>query len=395
MTIDCRYPGLSKLLDEVYPLTGVETLVKTLDGVEIYVDPYGSVRFRLVLDGVPVAGLQVVVRKDAVIAANAYTASECRRRGYATRLLRAAVTFIGRDITMSPHRSDDGKLFVASVHTRALNKVKHMPTAPFKKAKAIDEDVLCVLRKMVWTADDRCVIPEQCAIYPRVKKVLEALGGKWNRSAKAIIFTDGGQDRVTDSIMTGTYLDAKQAWQFYETPADVANDMAMRIFHHFGEARGLRVLEPSAGDGAIVDACLAVGFDVGAFEMDESHLVQLQSLQGSATAAGRKCDVRIADFLQQRPPATLFDAVAMNPPFTGLADIAHVTHALDFVKPGGMLVAITSSSWTFRQDKRCKVFIDLIQSQQMYSSLQLPPGTFSASGTNVSAVMLTVVRGLL
>ena len=48
-------------------------------------------------------------------------------------------------------------------------------TAPFKKAKTIDEDVLCVLRRMVWTEDDRCVIPDRCEIYPKVKKVLEAL----------------------------------------------------------------------------------------------------------------------------------------------------------------------------------------------------------------------------
>lgn len=266
-------------------------------------------------------------------------------------------------------------------------------TAPFKKAKTIDEDVLCVLRRMVWTEDDRCVIPDRCEIYPKVKKVLEALGGKWNRSAQAIIFTDGGQDRVTDSIATGTYVDAKQAWQFYETPAKVAFDMAVKICLHFGESRGMRVLEPSAGDGAIVNACLSTGFDVVAMEMDESHLSQLQSLQSSGISAGRKCDVMVADFLQSVPsPVGLFDAVAMNPPFTGLADIAHVTHALSFVKPGGILVAITSPSWTFRQDKRCKAFIELIHSQRTYNSVQLPPGTFSSSGTQVNTAMLTVVK---
>lgn len=267
-------------------------------------------------------------------------------------------------------------------------------TAPFKKAKTIDEDVLCVLRRMVWTEDDRCVIPDRCEIYPKVKKVLEALGGKWNRSAQAIIFTDGGQDRVTDSIATGTYVDAKQAWQFYETPAEVAKDMAMRIFDHLGEARGRGVLEPSAGNGSIVNACLSVGFDVSAIEMNESHLPKLRELQSSGVVAGRRCDIHLSDFLLTPVPGplALFDAVAMNPPFTGLADIAHVTHALKFVKPGGILVAITSPSWTFRQDKRCKAFIELIKSQRTYGSVQLSPGTFSSSGTQVSTVMLTVVK---
>ena len=277
-----------------------------------------------------------------------------------------------------------------------------MPTsAPFKKPKAIEEDVLEVLRSMEWPADDRCVIPGQCSIYPKVKKVLEALGGKWNRSAKAIIFSDGGQDRIIDAIATGVYLDAKQAWQFYETPASVAEIMARKVYDHYAKVfkqtnrvpRDLTVLEPSAGTGAIMTACLARGFGVDAIEMNSEHLPKLNSECLCGRDAGRMCTVTIADFLKIRPESQgTYAAVVMNPPFTGLADIAHVRHAWDFVKPGGILVAITSPSWTFRNDRRCKEFFEFVRSQADYSIQHMPEGTFAAAGTNVNTVMLTIEK---
>lgn len=122
MTVDLRYPGLCRLLDAVYPLTGVETLVCVVDDVEDYVDPYGSIRFRLVIDEVPVAGLQVVACKDRVVAANAYTHPDHRRKGHMSRLMRTAVSFIGRDVELSSHRSVDGNLFCAYVEKHGLNR---------------------------------------------------------------------------------------------------------------------------------------------------------------------------------------------------------------------------------------------------------------------------------
>ena len=38
----------------------------------------------------------------------------------------------------------------------------------------------------------------------------------------------------------------------------------------------------------------------------------------------------------------------MNPPFAEHADIRRVTHALDFLKPDGLLVAVMSAGAEFR-----------------------------------------------
>lgn len=124
---ELRYPGLSQLaalLDDVYPLTGVETLVRVIDDVEIYVDPYGSIRFRLVIDDVPVAGMQLMVKKDLARVANVYTHPDHRRKGHMLRLLRTAVTFVGCDVTLSDDRSEDGKQFCDYVIQNSLDKVE-------------------------------------------------------------------------------------------------------------------------------------------------------------------------------------------------------------------------------------------------------------------------------
>jgi 16S rRNA G1207 methylase RsmC len=79
----------------------------------------------------------------------------------------------------------------------------------------------------------------------------------------------------------------------------------------------------------------------------------------------------------------------MNPPFAKQADIAHVTHAHQFLKPGGLLVAVMSNSVTFRGGRVAEGFRALLA--EVGGSLEpLPEGSFQVSGTGVNTIIATL-----
>jgi hypothetical protein len=79
----------------------------------------------------------------------------------------------------------------------------------------------------------------------------------------------------------------------------------------------------------------------------------------------------------------------MNPPFSKRADIKHVMHAFKFLKPGGRLVAIMSAGVSFRDDKLGTAFRSIVIGNGGTIEPN-PEGSFKASGTSVSTVMVTM-----
>ena len=95
-------------------------------------------------------------------------------------------------------------------------------------------------------------------------------------------------------------------------------------------------------------------------------------------------NVLCADFLKVQP-SPVYDRIVMNPPFDRGRDIDHVRHAWDFLKPGGVLVAIMSAGTEFRGDKKAVAFrklVDRVRGQRQ----DLPAGSFAESGTFVNAL---------
>ena len=106
---------LEWLIAAVYPLTGPETMTMVGPDIRLYEDEFGSRRFVKLVDGISVAGLQLVTSPDRTVVANIYTHPSYRRRGYMTELFREALARYPA-LQLSKDRSDDGKLFVASLH---------------------------------------------------------------------------------------------------------------------------------------------------------------------------------------------------------------------------------------------------------------------------------------
>lgn len=218
-------------------------------------------------------------------------------------------------------------------------------------------------------------------LYTRTNKVLEAAGGKWNRKAKAHIFDTDASDRIEQIILTGDVVVPKDDFEFFPTPPAVAE----RVIELADIQNGMRVLEPSAGRGALALAAQQSALDVKVdmFELMPENNAHLHSMNIKNAKIGDPID-----FLSVEPMAS-FDRIVMNPPFGRQADIKHVSHALKFLKPGGLLVSVMASSVTFRSNKLTTDFRQLIVDRGGHIE-ELPEGAFKSSGTMVNTVIVVI-----
>lgn len=174
---------------------------------------------------------------------------------------------------------------------------------------------------------------------------------------------------------TGTAI-AKDL-QFYWSPPEVierALDFAgVHAPRDFGpstrERPSYRVLEPSCGDGRIMDELRSRGHQALGFEVDPGR---------AAAARAKGHSVVTANFLDQAPVAE-FDKVVMNPPFYGRHYVKHVRHALRFLRPGGTLVSILPATAHYDHGELDGEWRDL------------PVASFADAGTNVPTGLLRMV----
>ncbi|KNY18473.1 hypothetical protein AKG11_05000 [Shinella sp. SUS2] len=215
-------------------------------------------------------------------------------------------------------------------------------------------------------------------LYSETDKVLQAAGGKWNRSAKAHVFDGDAAEVLEPIILTGEYSRTKQDFGQFDTPGFLAADIAMRadIFP------GAIVLEPNAGLGNLAFAAEGFGAVVHGYEIDPRR---------GDIAKGRcafEGGFLIVDFLAV-DPEPIFDRVVMNPPFAKQDDIRHVLHAFKFLKPGGRLVSIMSASTMFRANKLADDFRRFVGEHGGTIEL-LPDASFKSAGTSVSSCVVAL-----
>lgn len=214
------------------------------------------------------------------------------------------------------------------------------------------------------------------AMYVKVNKVLEAAGGKWNRKAQAHLFPEPAAPILAALQADGTVLTAQDEGWFPTPPPVVA-----RILMLAGLQPGMKVLEPSAGDGAIAGPAASWGCAVDCVELNAKRATALR-------AAGFARSVADCDFLNVTPHP-VYDRVLMNPPFAGKADLTHVRHALGFLRPGGLLVAVMAAGVQFREDRATAGFRELVD-EAGGEIIPLPDEAFKESGTGIRTVLVTI-----
>lgn len=279
---------------------------------------------------------------------------------------------------------------------------------------------MAVLAELSWTRtkteQPAAVITQQLdrKLYEETAKVLANFGGKWNRSAKATVFDDDdAQLAVQMAASSGEYVDLKKTWQFFETPREIVDLMVDAA--ELEPKREYRVLEPSAGYGAIVvglverAAAIQCPLKLWCVEADDAKCKKLaDNVKASRRESNTAADAHVysGDFLkaQVREPSRSelggiyeeFDLVLMNPPFSNGQDMRHIMHAFKLLKPGGRLVSILSPAFTFRTTKLAQEFrhfLDQLGADNVLTQ-ELPAGSFKSSGTSVTTFMLRLDKPL-
>ena len=215
--------------------------------------------------------------------------------------------------------------------------------------------------------------------YEAVNEVLAALGAKWNRKVKGHVFDYDIKDELARVIQTGIVTDWKKSTDYFYTPK-VAQEFLFQFFDVLNSPE-TKVLEPSAGQGHLLDALKEKypQIELIAVENNPYHVQRLQE-KGYKVIAD--------DFLNVQPQNVR--GVFMNPPFT--YEIEHIKHAYDFMTVyNSILVSVASASIKFNNDKKHKAFREWIESVNG-NIYDMPDGSFKESGTSVNTVAIVINR---
>ncbi len=218
--------------------------------------------------------------------------------------------------------------------------------------------------------------------YLALNKVLEAMGGKWNRKAKGHIFSHGDPSALLESVvLTGDVIDAKKTFQFFPTPRAIAERLCAWADLNCDSV----VLEPSCGRGDLADViyengvksldCVELNSDMQKYLADKPYPVSLGT--------------DFLEFAKEHRADSKWTRIVMNPPFSKQQDIDHIMAAYDLLLPGGILASVVSASPFFRSDAKSEQFRFFLFSVKA-EVVELDEGAFKESGTMVRANLLRI-----
>lgn len=226
------------------------------------------------------------------------------------------------------------------------------------------------------------------ALYVATDKVLTALGAKWNRKASCHVFPGCALSAVNEALDAGGAVDLKKTLQFFETPAALAARMAELADVESADD----ILEPNVGHGRILTAILdrrvasgLITYNTICVDIDPDKCQRVRN-----EFPGQ--EIVCADFLEWTEHTPFrFDAIVMNPPFTGNQDISHIRAAWALLRPRGRLVSIASVHGFIAQHDVCIQFRGWLDEIDAHVE-DLPTDTFKESGTRVASRLICATK---
>lgn len=182
---------------------------------------------------------------------------------------------------------------------------------------------------------------------------------------------------------------------FYPTPAAVVDQMIGMVPHL---SRGDMILEPSAGDGAILRGIQRwmSARGLGRDDLTVHAIEYNDTLRGYVDHQG--FTVIGSDFLKEAPILQVqgirYDVILMNPPFENGQPVTHIRAAYDLLKRFGELVAVVPPSVLTNPATKFIEFQHWLESEvDDVTELALPDDAFRESGTGVRAKLLHLRKG--
>jgi phospholipid N-methyltransferase len=217
-------------------------------------------------------------------------------------------------------------------------------------------------------------------IYVEVKTRLELIGGKWVGGKVAGFVFEQDPTELLEQISSGEKRNLKKEFQFFGTSDKLADDLVFEAqiepYH--------KILEPSAGRGAIIKAIRRLFSDVEVdycefMELNRKYLTDIKNTK-------YLCD----DFLKLKSNP-IYDRVIANPPFSKNQDIDHILKMYSMLKVGGTLVSIASCHWKHSKNKKETEFRDWLKEVKA-DTRDIEKGAFKESGTNIETVMIIITK---
>ena len=238
--------------------------------------------------------------------------------------------------------------------------------------------------------DNKIFLPEYqipASDFPQVKRAIEGIGGKWISQQQAYVFSDN-PDVLFDRIRQGEAINLERAYrkrtQFFWTPRPVL-DVIEQYIHI---ARNDRVLEPSAGRGAIAtyfrDLYSAYNWQLDCCELEPDNRQHLEE-QGFNVVG--------SDFLDMPRPERGYHVIIANPPFSKGQDVRHFNRMYQMLAPGGRMAVIMSTTWKTSLDQECIEFREWLN-YFFHDTVDLPRGSFKEAGTNVNTCLVILDKPL-
>lgn len=218
------------------------------------------------------------------------------------------------------------------------------------------------------------------ADYNQVKKVLESRGGKWKgRKIQGFVFDDDAT-AIFESLCSGDLENKKNVYQYFPTPEWVADMMVDKLVSHNGINSHMRILEPSAGRGALISAVHKEFPEavVSAYEINPDCFPKLEKTENVV--------LHKSDFLEISEKRK-YHVIIANPPFANNADIRHFRKMYDMLIAGGQMCVIMSSHAFEAREREVSEFKEWLYSLNPEVE-PLAEGTFKDSGTDVRTFMV-------
>lgn len=222
-------------------------------------------------------------------------------------------------------------------------------------------------------------------LYQDVAKSLELIGGKWKGGKVFGFVFNEDPTELLNQIANGEKRNLKKEHQFFATPSHIAEwlvDLANIKDDNI-------IIEPSAGQGAIMDAILAKHPNNKLFYCENmpTNITILQKKYNSIDNIF-KLNPLNDDFLELKSD-NQFDVVIANPPFTKNQDIDHIKKMYDVTRNGGRIISIASKHWQISNNKKEADFRDWLDN--VGAEIQsIDAGAFKESGTMISSCIIII-----
>ncbi len=221
-------------------------------------------------------------------------------------------------------------------------------------------------------------------LYLEVAKALNLIGGTWKGGRIAGFVFQQDPTEMLEQIANGEKRNLKKEYQFFATPDALADELVWLC----DIDPGCEVLEPSAGQGAIIKAINKFCTKIPGGEDITPDCYELMPLNVEMlNRSGLRFNFIGNDFFQHGPKK--YDRIIANPPFTNNQDIDHVLEMYDVLEEDGILVSIMSESWMNGSQKKQADF-RMWLSDKDHSNMVVPRGSFKESGTMVGARIIVI-----